>query len=77
MQCEAITDVDVTAAEMLERLDIELNGDGVHLAFVELRDRLQTLLLDYGLLDVLDSQHFYPTLDEALDAIGEVRPDDQ
>ncbi len=77
LQCEAITDVDVTAAEMLERLDGELNEAGIHLAFVELRDRLQTLLLDYGLLDVLDQQHFYPTLDEALEAIGEARPDGQ
>jgi high affinity sulfate transporter 1 len=77
LQCEAITDVDVTAAEMLERLDGELNEDGIHLAFVELRDRLQTLLVDYGLLDVLDREHFYPTLDEALDAIGDPRHDDQ
>jgi high affinity sulfate transporter 1 len=76
LQCEAITDVDVTAAEMLERLDAELNQDGIHLAFVELRDRLQTLLLDYGLLDVLDQQHFYPTLDEALAAIADTRRDE-
>ena len=43
LQCEAITDVDVTAAEMLEQLDLELNAAGVHLAFAELRDRLQDL----------------------------------
>ncbi len=42
LQCEAITDIDVTAAEMLERLDNELNAQGVHLAFVELRTRLTT-----------------------------------
>jgi high affinity sulfate transporter 1 len=70
LQCEAITDVDVTAAEMLERLDTELNQDGIHLAFVELRDRLQRLLVDYGLLEVLDREHFYPTLEAALEAIG-------
>ena len=34
LQCEAITDIDVTAAEMLEQLDRELNEQGVHLAFV-------------------------------------------
>jgi len=66
LQCEAITDVDVTAAEMLERLDRELNEEGVHVAFVELRDRLQQLLLDYGLLEVLDREHFFGTLDEAM-----------
>jgi len=70
LQCEAITDIDVTAAEMLERLDTELNGLGVHLAFVELRERLRELLLDYGLLAVLDQGHFYGSLDEALTAIA-------
>ena len=49
LQCEAITDIDVTAAGMLERLDNELNAEGVHLAFVELRSRLRDLVHDYGL----------------------------
>ena len=44
LQCEAITDIDVTAADMLERLDLELNEVGIHLAFVELRSRLHELL---------------------------------
>ena len=44
LQCEAITDIDVTAAEMLEQLDVELNAAGVHLAFVEMRSRLQDLV---------------------------------
>ena len=39
LQCEAITDIDVTAGEMLEQLDNELNAAGVHLAFAELRSR--------------------------------------
>jgi high affinity sulfate transporter 1 len=74
LESEAITDIDVTAAEMLERLDVELNADGIHLAFVELLGRLQKLLVDYGLLDVLDRDHFYPTLEAALAAIGEIAP---
>ncbi len=69
LQCEAITDVDVTAAEMLEQLDLELNGAGIHLAFAELRDRLQDLTLRYGLMGSVDRDHFYPTLDAALAAI--------
>ncbi len=68
LQCEAVTDVDVTAAEMLEQLDSELNAAGVHLAFAELRDRLQDLTLRYGLMETLDPDHFYPTLDAALQA---------
>jgi high affinity sulfate transporter 1 len=70
LQCEAITDIDVTAAEMLEQLDLELNADGVHLAFAEMRTRLQDLTYRYGLFDTLDRDHFYPTLDAALAAIA-------
>ncbi len=69
LQCEAITDIDVTAAGMLERLDNELNAQGVHLAFVELRTRLRDLVQDYGLLTTLDRDHFYATIEEALDDI--------
>ena len=73
LQCEAITDIDVTAAEMLEQLDDELNAAGIHVAFAEMRDRLQDLALRYGLFETLDRDHFYPTLDAALAAIGSRR----
>jgi MFS superfamily sulfate permease-like transporter len=69
LQCEAITDIDVTAAEMLERLDLELNDVGIHLIFVELRSRLHDLLTGYGLIGTLDREHFFGTIDEALVAI--------
>ena len=69
LQCEAVTDVDVTAAEMLEQLDNELNAAGTHLAFAEMRSRLQDLTLRYGLLETLDREHFYPTLEAALEEI--------
>ena len=78
LQCEAITDVDLTAADMLRRLDDELNSQGVHLAFVELRSRLSDLVGRYGLDATLDRDHFYPTLEAALDDIasGDVNPSD-
>jgi MFS superfamily sulfate permease-like transporter len=69
LQCEAMTDIDVTAAEMLERLDIELNTAGVHVAFVEMRSRVQALVQRYGLFDTIERDHFYPTMDTALAAI--------
>ena len=71
LQCEAITDIDVTGAEILDQLDVELNADGIHMAFVEMRDRLQDLVRRYGLLETLDSDHFYPTIDRAIAAIRE------
>ena len=60
LECEAITDIDVTAAEVLEALDQELNAQGIHVAFVEMRDRLQDLVRRYGLRTTLDQEHFYP-----------------
>lgn len=69
VQCEAVTDIDVSAAQMLEQLDRELNGQGVHMAFVELRARLQILVFRYGLYETLDRNRFYPTLEAGLAAI--------
>ena len=74
VQCEAITDVDITAAGMLKQLDEELNAQGVHMAFVELRTRLQQLVQRYGLLETLDRDHFYPSIDTAL---AEIRAEEQ
>ncbi len=70
LQCEAITDIDVTAAEMLERLDDELNAAGTHLAFAEMRGRIQRMALRYGLFETLDRDHFYPTIDAALETVA-------
>jgi high affinity sulfate transporter 1 len=66
VQCEAITDIDVTAADMLERLDNELNHQGIHIVFVELRSRLHELVASYGLFDTLDEAHFYDSIDAAI-----------
>jgi MFS superfamily sulfate permease-like transporter len=64
-----MTDIDVTAADMLEQLDLELNAQGIHVAFVQLRERLQDLVYRYGLFETLDRDHFYNSIDEALAAI--------
>jgi MFS superfamily sulfate permease-like transporter len=66
LQCEAVTDIDVTAADMLERLDLELNAQGIHLAFVELRHRLQDLVFRYGLHETIDRDRFYDSIEQAL-----------
>jgi high affinity sulfate transporter 1 len=69
LQCEAITDIDVTAAEMLERLDRELNAEGVHMAFAEMRHRVQEQVLRYGLFETLDRDRFYHTMRDTIAAI--------
>jgi high affinity sulfate transporter 1 len=73
VQCEAITDIDVTAAAVLEQLDVELNASGVHMAFVEMRTRLQDLVRRHGLFETLDREHFYPSIGAALADIGDSR----
>ncbi len=77
LQCEAITDIDVTAADVLEQLDRELNEQGINIAFVELRDRLKDLVYDYGLFATLDSEHFYDSIEVALAAIGTIATRDE
>ncbi len=76
LQCEAITDIDVTAAGMLERLDIELNAQGVNIAFVELRDRLKDLVYRYGLFATLDRDHFFASMEDAFAEIDAAADDD-
>jgi len=73
LQCEAVTDIDVTAAEVLKDLDEELNAKGVHLAFVELRDRLADLIVRYDLDATLQAEHFYASVEEAVDALASER----
>ncbi|HJS28320.1 MAG TPA: sulfate permease [Anaerolineales bacterium] len=63
-----ITDVDLTAAEMLVDLDLELNAAGIHLAFAEMKDPVREKIERYGLLETIDRRHFYPTLEVAVEA---------
>jgi high affinity sulfate transporter 1 len=65
---EPITDVDTTAADMLADLDEELNAAGTSLVFAELKDPVRAKLERYELIGPLNPDHFFPTLDAALDA---------
>ena len=64
---EPITDVDTTAADMLADLDQELNANGTSLVFAELKDPVRAKLERYELIGPLNPEHFFPTLDAALD----------
>jgi high affinity sulfate transporter 1 len=65
---EPITDVDTTAADMLAELDEQLNEGGTSLVFAELKDPVRAKLERYQLIGPLNPDHFFPTLDGALDA---------
>ena len=64
---EPMTDIDTTAADMLEDLNEELNAKGMFLVFAELKDPVRTKLERYELIGPLNPDHFFPTIDAAVD----------
>ena len=64
---EPMTDIDTTAADMLEDLNEELNAKGMLLVFAELKDPVRTKLERYELIGPLNPDHFFPTIDAAVD----------
>jgi len=68
---EPITDVDTTAADMLEDLDEAINARGISLVFAEMKDPVRAKILAYELTRTIDPNHFYPTLDSAVTAYQE------
>jgi high affinity sulfate transporter 1 len=63
---EPITDVDTTASDMLQELDVWLNERGVSLVFAEMKDPVSEKIERYDLTRTIDSAHFFRTLDEAV-----------
>ena len=63
---EPITDVDTTAAAMLEALQEELSAAGITLAFAELKDPIQARLRRFGALGAVPEELIYPTLGTAV-----------
>ena len=64
---EPMTDIDTTAADMLVDLDEELNANGIFLVFAELKDPVRKKLERYQLIGPLNPDHFFPTLDAAIE----------
>jgi high affinity sulfate transporter 1 len=82
LAAEPVTDVDTTAADMLEDLDSWLNERGVSLVFAELKDPVREKLDRYGMTAAIGPDRFFPTLDRAVAAYRDrtgadwVPPDD-
>ncbi len=62
---EPITDIDTTAADMLEELVTDLAAHGTELVFAELKDPVRLKLERYGLSGVMDKVTFHLTLNRA------------
>jgi high affinity sulfate transporter 1 len=68
LAAEPITDIDTTAADMLESLVRDLNTRGVSLVLAELKDPVRRKLDRYGLTRIIGPAHFFPTLEDAVAA---------
>ena len=72
---EPITDVDTTAADMLEELDEWLNARGISLVFAEMKDPVRSKVTRYELTRTIDPTHFYPTIKAAVTAFNSLDAD--
>ena len=64
---EPVTNVDVTAADMLNELDQTLHGAGSELCFAELKDPVKDKLKRFGLFEKIGEPFFFPTIEAAVD----------
>lgn len=71
---EPITDVDLTAADLLMDLDQTLQTAGIELCFAEMKGPVKDLLKRYGMFHTLGDQNFFPTLGVAVDRYVETHP---
>ena len=65
---EPITDIDTTAAGILDELLGDLRRSGIELRFAEMKDPVKDWLSRYGLLQKIGDDSFYPTVGTAVDA---------
>lgn len=64
---EPVTDVDITAADMLADLDKKLHEAGMDLCFAEMKGPVKDILKRYGLFDSFGNENFFPTIGKAVD----------
>lgn len=64
---EPVTDVDITAADVLAELGEELQQAGIELCFAEMKGPVKDHLKRYGLLTKLGTENFFPTIGLAVD----------
>ena len=63
---DAITDIDLTAADMLVSLYLDLKQQGIELWFAGLKGQVKDRLKNYGTLDVIGHDIFAPTVGNAV-----------
>lgn len=69
---EPVTDIDITAADMLAELDQRLHQAGMDLCFAEMKGPVKDHLKRYGLFTTFGTENFFPTIGQAVDRYLEV-----
>jgi MFS superfamily sulfate permease-like transporter len=64
---EPVTDVDITAADVLAELEDELKQAGIELCFAQMKGPVKDHLKRYGLFAKLGTENFFPTIGQAVD----------
>ncbi len=64
---EPVTDIDITAAEALAELDMDLHKAGMELCFAEMKGPVKDHLKRYGMFTKLGTENFFPTIGQAVD----------
>jgi len=65
---EPVTDVDTSAADVIQSLHDDLDAAGIELHFAEVKAPVKDRLKRYGLLEQLGPERFHPTVGTAVDA---------
>ena len=65
---EPVTDVDTTAADVIEGLHDDLAAAGVELHFAEVKHPVMDRLARYGLVELIGPERFHPTVGTGVDA---------
>ncbi|MFE0101491.1 SulP family inorganic anion transporter [Streptomyces sp. NPDC059009] len=71
LAAEPVTDVDTTAADVLEALDATLRERGVLLSVAELKDPVRAKIERYGMSRAFDAGRFFPTVEAGVAAYRE------
>jgi len=64
---EPVTDIDITAADVLAELNEELQNAGIELCFAQMKGPVKDHLKRYGLFGKLGIENFFPTIGQAVD----------
>src|SRR5882724_102624 len=68
LDAQAITDIDVTAAEALHALNVELQQRGIALKFAHANPPLRKILQQIGFAGEVSEESFYPSVHECVSA---------